>query len=363
MRAMVYRGPGDVRLEEMPDPIAGPGELLIDVATVGICGTDVAEYMDEPRFFPIAERHPHSGHLGPTIPGHEFSGVVAAVGPEVEDFAIGDLVASGAGVSCGACGPCRRGATNMCVAYWTVGLHANGAMAEMVAVPASCCLNVSDYGIAPDVAALAQPMSIAVHACRRGRLSGDDVVLVMGSGGIGSFLTFCASAQGAAVTAVDLDPGRLEMAKALGASRTIDASQLGDLEDLLMDDERRPTLVFECTAAPDPLELAVRTVADNGRVVVVGHQPRRLEFDFKLLTFGEKEMIGTMAHVFATDFSQAVELVNRRPEVWEHLAPTVHPLEDLVTAGLLPMAEHRQGQVKTLFDPSLREARPLRPRP
>ena len=142
VRAAVYYGPGDVRFEDMPVPVAGEGELLVDVATVGICGSDVGEYVHEPHFFPVKKRHPFSGHLGPTIPGHEFSGVVAAVGPGVDGFAVGDLVASGAGVSCGHCPACRRGATNMCETYWTVGLHTHGAMAEQVTVPASCCLNL-----------------------------------------------------------------------------------------------------------------------------------------------------------------------------------------------------------------------------
>jgi (R,R)-butanediol dehydrogenase/meso-butanediol dehydrogenase/diacetyl reductase len=206
-------------------------------------------------------------------------------------------------------------------------------------------------------------MSIAVHAARRGRLSADDLVLIVGVGGIGSFLTYCASAQGAEVIAVDLDPGRVDMAMALGASKALLASTSGEPGSELMADGRQPTLAFECTAAPDPLVMAVRVVADNGRVVVVGHQPRLVDFDFKLLTFGEKEMIGTMAHAFEADFSGALELLSLRPEVWSHLAPTVYPLEDLVTAGLQPMAEHRQSQGKTLFDPSLGEPRPLRPRP
>ena len=214
----------------MDDPVAGPGQLLIDVATVGICGTDVADFVNEPHFFPITTRHPHSGHLGPTIPGHEFSGVVSGVGHDVAGFAVGDLVASGAGVSCGVCDPCRRGDTNMCHSYWTVGLHAHGALAEKVVVPASCCLNLAAFDIAPDIAALAQPMSIAVHATRRGRLTADDLVLIMGVGGIGSFLTYCASAQGAEVIAVDLDPGRLEIAIALGASKVVNASQSEGLE-------------------------------------------------------------------------------------------------------------------------------------
>ena len=363
MRAAVYHGPGDVRFEDMPIPVAGEGELLVDVATVGICGSDVGEYVHEPHFFPIKERHPFSRHLGPTIPGHEFSGVVAVVGPGVEGFSVGDLVASGAGVACGHCPPCRRGSTNMCESYWTVGLHAHGGMAEQVAVPASCCMNLSAFSMSADLAALAQPMSIAVHASRRGRVGEGDVVAVLGTGGIGTFITYAAAAAGATVTAVDLDQSRLEVAAALGATRTINASDAGDVGSRISADVGPPTLMFECTANSDSLKLAVRTVADNGRVVIVGHQPQPFAFDFKQVSFGEKELIGTMAHAFASDFGAAIEMINRNPEVWAKVAPTVHPLENFLTAGLTPMVERRQSQIKTLFDPSLNEPRPLRIKP
>lgn len=363
VRAAVYYGPGDVRFEDRPEPIAGEGELVMDVATVGICGTDVGEYVHEPHFFPIKERHPFSGHQGPTIPGHEFSGVVTAVGTGVEGFAVGDLVACGAGVSCGRCEACHRGSTNMCEFYWTVGLHAHGAMAEKVKAPASCCLNLSALSISADIAALAQPMSIAVHASRRGRLREGDVVVVFGTGGIGSFLTYAAAASGALVTSVDLDQGRLGVAAALGATRTVDATDPIGLGARLIAEVGPPTLVFECTATPNSLELAVRTVANNGRVVIVGHQPQSMSFDFKQVSFGEKELIGTMAHAFAADFVEAIALVNRKPDVWAPLAPRVYPIEDLLTAGLTPMIEKRQNQIKTLFDPSLHEPRDLRTRP
>ncbi len=359
----MYHGPGDVRFEEVPEPVPGPGDLLVEVGSVGICGSDAGEYVHEPHFFPIAERHPFSGHQGPTIPGHEFSGRVIAVGDGVEGFRIGDLVASGAGVSCGTCDQCLRGRTNMCRNYWTVGLHAHGAMAEQVKVPAMCCLNLSDRSITPDVAALAQPMAIAVHASRRGRIGPDDVVLVIGAGGIGSFLTFATAATGATVVATDIDPAKLAIASELGAAATVDAAPGDELGDRLIGAAGPPTLVFECTATPGCLQLAVETVADNGRVVVVGHQPAPVAIPFKQVSFGEKELIGTMAQAFAADFAPAVDLVTKQPEVWEKVAPTVFPIEEFLTAGLIPMTERRATQIKTLFDPSLDTPRPLRINP
>ena len=184
--------------------------------------------------------------------------------------------------------------------------------------------------------------------------------MVLGTGGIGSFITFAAAATGATVVAVDLDPSRLEVASALGASTTIDAASPVNLSDRIVAEVGPPTLLFECTAIADSLQLAVRTVTDNGRVVIVGHQPQPFRFDFKQVSFREQELIGTMAHAFASDFGAAIELIDRKPEVWVRVAPTVHPLESLLAAGLIPMVEGRQNQIKALFDPSLNEPRPLR---
>ncbi|MGH8872694.1 MAG: zinc-dependent alcohol dehydrogenase [Acidimicrobiia bacterium] len=358
MRAVMYHGPGDVRLEDVPDPEPGPGQLLVRVATSGVCGTDVGEFVHEPLFFPVVERHPHSGHLGPTIPGHEFSGWVAAVGPGVSGFDTGDLVAVGAGVSCGHCPPCRNGNTSMCHSYWTVGLHSHGGLAEMAAVPASCTLNLSGSTLTPDLAALAQPMSIAVHATRRGRVGTDDRVTVLGAGGIGSFVTYAAARTGAEVTAVDLDPAKLAVASRLGAADVLDASApyfeqtLADADD--------PTVVFECTARPESLTRGLRMIAENGRLVVVGHQPQPVSADFKLVSMGELEIIGTMAHVFTSDFPQGADLLASDPQAWVGVAPTVYPLEQVVEVGLIPMAQGQAPQIKVLFDPGGVVPRPLR---
>jgi (R,R)-butanediol dehydrogenase/meso-butanediol dehydrogenase/diacetyl reductase len=359
MRAAVYHGPGDIRIEDKAEPDIGPGRLLVEVCTVGICGTDVGEYIHEPMFFPVRAPHPVTGKFGPTVVGHEFSGRVIAVAPDVLGFAVGDLIACGSGVSCGRCEPCLAGRTNMCRSYWTVGLHDDGALADLVAVPAGCCFNLAGRQLSADAAALVQPMSIAVHATRRGRLAEDDVVVVVGTGGIGSFITYAASRRGASVLAVDLDPDRLEVAQALGATGTLVAERGEDLADLILRLVEPPTVVFECTATEPGLDTAVRVVADNGRVVVVGHQPLPVTLDMKLVSFGEKEVIGTMAHVFAVDLPAAVELLESGGDELARVAPVVHPLENLLQAGIVPMAEGRQSQIKALFAPGLEVSRPF----
>lgn len=359
MKAAVYHNVGDVRIEEVPDPIPGDGEIVLRVATAGICGTDLGEFRHQPTFFPIAARHPHSGHQGPTILGHEFSGWVAGVGAGVTGFDMGDLVASGAGVWCGNCAACLRGRTNMCARYWTVGLHANGGLADQVAVPAKCCLNLSRSGISPDLAALCQPMSIAVHATRRGRTEAGEQALVLGAGGIGSFIVHAASSTGAEVTAVDLDPDRLSVAAALGADTTLPFQDPAAL-DRQLGELPPPDVVFECTGQAGSLQRAIELVAENGRVVVVGHQQDPVSVPFKAMTMGERELIGTMAHIFSVDFGAATEILGRDPKVWSAVAPVVYPLDEVVEVGLRAGAVGKPVQIKVLFDPGISTARRLR---
>jgi threonine dehydrogenase-like Zn-dependent dehydrogenase len=145
MRAAVYHGPGDVRVEDVrrpPDP--GPGALLVRVLSAAICGTDAGEFQHGPKLIPLRSRHPHSGHVGPLVLGHEFAGQVTAVGPGVQDFAVGDRVVTGAGVSCGRCTWCLQGRTNLCASYFTVGLHVDGGLAEYATTPARICCHVPD---------------------------------------------------------------------------------------------------------------------------------------------------------------------------------------------------------------------------
>ena len=357
MKAAVYHGQRDIRFEDLPCPEPGEGELLVQVTGVGICGTDAAEYAQGPRQFPIHRTDPVTGHGGPMVPGHEFAGVVAATGPHTSGFADGDPITSGAGVSCGTCRPCRAGRTNLCVRYSTVGLQRNGALAEFTTVPAAACVNLRSHSVAADVAAMAQPMSIAVHAVSRGRVIAGEHAVVLGTGGIGAFVTYAATQAGAEVTAVDLDPQRLEVAAALGATSTVVARRDVALTELLEDAD--PMVVLECTGAPAMITGATELVSPGGRVVVVGLQKEPVPVDLFALAFRERELIGTLAHVFGADFGRAVELLEAGRDVWRLVAPSVLPLEDLVTGGLLPMVEGGPTPIKTLLDPGIDSPRPI----
>ncbi len=335
MRAAVFHGQGDVRVETVADPVCGPGRLLLDVAAVGICGTDAHEYRSGPHMFPINTPHPVSGHVGPMIPGHELAGVVREVGAGVSGFAPGDLVVSGAGISCGQCVQCRRGRTNLCTSYSTIGLQRHGALAELVAVPADICVNVEGTGLTPDAAALAQPMAIAVHAMRRGRLTEGDEVVILGAGGIGAFLTFAACQTAATVAVFDLDAERLEIAGDLGATHT---GRIGGVDPAAALEEWgiEPTVVYEVLQGAD-----------------YSLEARRFSLE-------EQELIGTNAHVCGADLPEAVRLLALRERGWEDVAPRALSLDDLVGEGLKPLAEGRSTRIKTLIDPRAARSRPTR---
>src|SRR5690349_17922306 len=177
MRAAVYHGPHDVRIEDVPTPQPQAGEVLLEVLRSGMCGTDATDWKSGPKTFPVHRRHPVTGHEGPMIIGHEFIGRVVEQG-DGATTRVGSLVASGAGVSCGQCDRCSQGRTNLCRSYYTLGLNTSGGMAQFVAVPESTLAPIPD-GLSLDAAGLAQPLAVGLHAARRaGAHAGDRVVLI-----------------------------------------------------------------------------------------------------------------------------------------------------------------------------------------
>ena len=350
MRAAVYYGKRDVRFEDVPVPTPGPGELLIRVTSVGICGTDAHEFDSGPHVFPGSEPHRSSGQSSPMIMGHEIAGRVAAVGDGVDGFALEELVVSGAGISCDICVQCKRGRTNLCENYWTIGLQRDGGLAEYVVCPASVCFSVEPYGLSEDLAGLAQPTAIAVHAADRARLTSDDQVVVMGAGGIGAFLIRAVADLASKVGVLDLNEERLKIAGKNGATYTKLVSDSFDIEETKKAWDIRPTVIFEVSGTQAGFDAARKWLEPGGRLVLVGIQHGSDDFDFRSLSLIEHEVIGTNAHVVVTDFPRALKLLGEGG-AWQEIAPEILPLEEVVEFGLLPMVERRAERIKTLIDP------------
>src|SRR6058998_1962542 len=204
MKAAVYHGRHDIRIQSVPEPDdPGPGEAVLEVVRAAICGTDSSEWAHGPLLT-----------RPPVTLGHEFVGRVVSHG---------DRVVSGAAVSCGHCEWCRAGRTNLCSTYLTLGLQLNGGLAQLVKTPAAVCRPVPEV-CSDDAAAMAQPLAVALHALRRTNVQHGQTCVVIGVGGIGSFILGAAAAKGISpLIAVDIDDQRLRTAQLLGAETVIDA--------------------------------------------------------------------------------------------------------------------------------------------
>jgi L-gulonate 5-dehydrogenase len=301
MRAAVTRGPFDVVVEEAPAPTPGAGEALVRVERVGICGSDLSLYKGT---------HPYRSY--PRIQGHEASGVVVAFGNGSDGrLSVGDRVAVEPLLPCGECYPCRIGRRNCCTRLRVIGAHVDGMFRELVALPLFTLYPAGD--LEPDLAALAEPVSIAVQAVARGEVTAADRVLVMGAGPIGTGICLAAVDRGARVTVVDKIPTRLAIARAFGAERTVNA----DDEDVAAAAQSwtegdGPSVVVDAVGAPAVIRRCCELVASAGRVVVVGLSEQ--EVNLPILDFTRKEMTILGSRNNAGRFGEAVDLVRRHKD-------------------------------------------------
>jgi (R,R)-butanediol dehydrogenase / meso-butanediol dehydrogenase / diacetyl reductase len=345
MPAAVLHEVGDLRIEDVEVPVPGPGEVLIRVAVCGVCGSDATEYG---RHLLLA--------VPPVTLGHEFAGVVEALGDGVDTLAVGAPVVCGAGISCGECKPCRTGRTNLCRSYSTLGFHHPGGLAGYVVAPASIVLDATDSGLPLDTLGLAQPMAIAVHAVRRSGLRDGQDAVIVGVGGIGAFVTVAAAATGARVLVVDLDEQRLELGLRLGATATLRSGTMPlkeRLDELGMD----PDVFFEVSGSAPGLASVLETAQPGATIVPIGMQRGETAVPLARWTLSEYTVVGTVAHVFATDFPEAIRLLTTRDD-WSDIAHEVIPISRVTEDALVPLLEGRSEQIKTLVDPWASAPRP-----
>jgi len=260
MRAVVFPQAETISVERVPDPACAADEVIVRVASCGICGTDVhiyrGEYMSD---FPL-------------IPGHEFSGVVAEVGRDVTDFRPGDRVTVDPNLACGRCDYCRNEQANHCRNWQGIGVTLPGGFAEYVAAPARACYGLPE-GMTDTQAAFIEPLACVIHALKRFRSWPADDVLLFGAGPMGLLLVQAMRHSGASrVAIVDKQPDRLKLAASLGAAATVmaDSDQDEALRRLAPDGF---PIVIDATGVPAVIERAFNYLRPRGQYLQFGVAP------------------------------------------------------------------------------------------
>ncbi len=292
MRVSVLRGIRDVAVEERPTPSPRPGEVLVQVGSVGVCGSDVHYY-----------QHGRIGdHVvrGPLVLGHEAGGRVVAVGEGVDPGRIGQRVSLEPGVPCRHCVQCRAGRYNLCpdVVFFATP-PVDGAFAEYVTLASDFAYDVPDH-LSDDAAGLIEPLSVGVWANHKAGVRTGSRVLVSGAGPVGLVVTQVARARGASEIVVsDVDPHRLEVATRFGATHVVDARD-GIPEGLEVD------AFVDCSGAPSAVAAGCRAVGPAGAVVLVGMGADEVTLPVALIQ--NREIVVTGTFRYANTWPEAIAL-------------------------------------------------------
>jgi (R,R)-butanediol dehydrogenase / meso-butanediol dehydrogenase / diacetyl reductase len=314
MLATAYVGDRTFRVEEREPEAPGPGEVQLDVAYVGICGTDL---------------HIRHGAMDarvtlPAVIGHEMSGTVAAVGEGVERWAPGDRVTVMPLRWCGTCAACRAGHRHVCQNLVFVGIDSPGAMQQSWTVEQELLVRLPE-GIALEHAALAEPTAVAVHDVRRSGLREGDRTLVVGGGPIGILIAAVAAAEGADVLVSEPDRFRRELAASLGLSALDPLAEdvVARVEDWT--GGAGADVAFEVSGSPAGLRAATHALRVRGRLVVVAIHSEPVPIDLFRFFWRELELVGARVYE-RVDFERAVESLAEGAIAAAQLISTVEPI-------------------------------------
>ncbi len=343
MQAVVCHGPEDYRLEAVPVPQPGPGEALVRVEAVGICASDLKCYHGAAKFWGDDRRAPWAETE--VIPGHEFAGEVV----EIDDtaaarwgVAVGDRVVSEQIVPCWECRYCRRGEYWMCAPHDLYGFKRRtpGAMASYMVFPAEALV----HRISPDLpahhAAFAEPLSCALHAVERARITFEDVVVVAGCGPIGLGMIAGAAAKNPAeVVALDMSPRKLDLAAKCGATRTVNIATQ-DPADLVqrLTDGYGADVYLEGTGHPSAVGQGLQLLRKLGRYVEYSVFGSDVTVDWSIIS-DDKELDVLGAHLGPHCWPAAIRMLESgalpMSEICSHQLPLERFQEglDLVAAG------------------------------
>jgi len=326
MKSVVIEKPNEISIVERDVPEPGPGQLMIQVMASGICGTDLHIYRGE--------------YMGkyPVIPGHEFSGLVAATGSGVTRFRAGDRVAVEPNIACDNCVNCLNNRQNFCLNWQAIGVTLPGGMEEYVIVPERTAFKIGDLPF--EIGAFMEPLSCVVHGVQRAGIGLADHVAIFGAGPIGNLMIQMARIQGAAhITVLEINPGRAELASQLGADRVV-----ASFEELQPDTY---DIVIDATGAIPVMNRTIDFVRKGGTVLLFGVPPsgRNLEVEgFKIF---QKGLTVLSSFTSVRNSFQAVDLLQSGQVRVDSLISHRLPLNEMPHA--LELIESRDPAVKKVI--------------
>jgi len=321
MKAAVFHGPNQpLKVEEVPRPEPMDDEVLIKVSACGVCHTDL-HYIDHgvPTF-----KEP------PLILGHEASGIVAGVGSRVSGWKEGDRVLIPAVLSCGHCRYCREGRENICREMVMLGNNIDGAYAEYIRVPFKDLVHLPEDVPIIEGSIIADAVSTPFHAVKnRAKVRPGESVVVFGCGGVGMNVVQIASAVGGMVIAVDIDNGKLERARELGAIEVINANEVERVEKAV----RKLTdggvdVAIEAIGNPVTIEKAFSCIRTGGRLCIIGYTNESINLNAGRIMYREVEIIGSLG-CRPVDYPLIVEMVRLGKIEIESLVSHRFPLDEI----------------------------------
>lgn len=295
MKAVSLIDVGDARVTQLRQPVAAPGELLLRVDLVGLCGTDLNSFRGHNPLITY-----------PRVLGHEIAATVVSGTPAVP---AGTRVAVSPYTSCGHCPSCRRARPNACRNNQTLGVQRDGALTEWLAVPED---KVYPSLLSSRELCLVEPLTVGFHAVARARVTAADVVAVFGCGGIGLGAIAASAFRGARTIAIDLDPAKLATARAAGAADLIDSSR-EDFRARLREctEAAGPDVIIEAIGLPETYRAAIEEVAFTGRVVYIGYTREPVAYETKLFVQKELDILGSR-NALPEDFRQVITMLEAK---------------------------------------------------
>ena len=329
MRALVFRGPGDIRVEEVPDPEPAGDEVLLGITATGICGSDLHGYTGE-----TGRRHPGQ------IMGHETVGRIVEVGSGVtahSALAPGMTATVNPVIGCGACPQCAAGTEQLCARRQVIGVDParRAAFAELMVVPTGNLVALPD-SVPAEFGALVEPLSVGYHAAVRGEVTPEDRVLVIGGGPIGQACALAARRLGAdQVVVSELSASRQALVSAIGFP-VVDPGVADDLAEAVRTWLGGPaTVVLDAVGTSDSLATCFAASSLGARTVLVGMGSPKVALEAYAVSTYERSLVGSFCYP-SNEFRETAEWVATRPPGLEHLIDGRTSLADApgVFAGL-----------------------------